>query len=272
MLAVASAVSLNAGDYYSGGKAPIQAKAPIHAKAPIVEDCIDYGANISAGYKTDYILHGLRVNGDSVWTDVNYQFDSFLPITFGVSHVSGIRNTFPYGGIGPIDETDLYLRAAVGEFAGFAVALSYTHRFLNFSNAQAMNGSYGDVGVDVRKSLGFVDFVAGSTLGINSRNSFFNAGGGDGWVHRAGLEKEISLCEQATLIMSGGVGYHDGYFFNVAGTDDWSHYYLNASIPFELNCRTTITPYIGYQGVQQWGVFFPQGDLLHGGVSLNVSF
>lgn len=254
-----------AGDYYSGGKAPLPAKAPI-------EECLDIGAAISAGYDTDYILHGLRVNRDSIWVDVNYQFDALLPVTFGVSHLSGISSVFPYGAIGPIDETDLYARAELGEYAGFAIGLNYTHRFLHFTNAPGMNGSYGDLGIDIRRSLGFVDFVFGSTLGINSRNGYFAAGGGDGWVHYAGLEKTISVCDYANLVLSGGVGYHDGYYYSVPGTHDWSHYHLNAALPIELNCRTTLTPYIGYQGVQQWGVFFPQGDALHGGVSLNVAF
>lgn len=256
---------VTAGDYYSGGKAPLPAKAPI-------EECLDIGGEISAGYKTDYILHGLRVNRDSVWVDTNYTFDSLVPLTLGVSHLSGINSKFPYGLAGPIDETDLYLRADLGEFAGFQVGLSYTQRFLHFSAFPAGNGSYADVSIDIRRDLGFADFVIGSTLGLNSRNGYFNAGGGDGFVHYAGLEKSIAVCDYADVVLSGGVGYHDGYYFSVPGTHDWSHYYINASLPLELNCRTTLTPYIGYQGVQQWGVFFPQGDALHAGVSLNVTF
>ena len=247
-------------------------KAPIPAKAPVIEECLDIGGEISAGYMSDYILHGLRVNRDSVWADVNYSFDSMVPLTLGVTHISGIANKFPYIAIGPVDETDVYLRADVGEYAGFEVGLSYTHRFIHFTGAPGLNGSYGDVGIEIRRDLGFADFVFGSTVGINSRNGFFAAGGGSGWVHRAGLEKEIALCDVASLVVSGGVGYHDGYYFNVPGTHDWSHYYINAAIPIELNCRATLTPYLGYQGVQQWGVFFPQGDALHAGVSLNVNF
>lgn len=260
---VLSMTTLQAGDW---------GKAPLPAKTPVIEECLDIGGEISAGYMSDYILHGLRVNRDTVWTDVNYTFDSLVPVTLGVTHLSGIDRKFPFIAIGPVDETDVYVRAEVGEYAGFNVGLSYTHRFLHFSSFPVFNGSYGDIGIDIRRSLGLVDFVMASTLGINSRNGYFAAGGGSGWVHRVGLEKAIPLCESSTLVLSGGVGYHDGYYFNVPGTHDWSHYYINASLPIELNCRTTLTPYIGYQGVQQWGVYFPQGDLLHGGVSLNVTF
>lgn len=255
---------LFAGDY---GKAPLP-KNPIP-----VEECYDLGGEISSGYMTDYLLHGLRVNRDTVWTDVNYSFDTMVPLNIGVTHYSGIGRMFPYNVVGPIDETDIYLVATLADVAGFTIDLSYTHRFLHFSNLVGFDGSYGDIGIDVRKELGFVDLVFGSDLGLNSRNAYFAAGGGDGWVHYAGLEKRFQICEMSDLVLSGGVGYHDGYYFNApANTSDWSHYYINAALPIQLNCRTTVTPYLGYNGVQQWNVFFPQGDLLHGGVSVSVDF
>lgn len=257
-----SVTALQAGDW---GKAPIPAKAPI-------EECLDIGGGISAGYLTDYVLHGLRVNRDSVWTDVNYTFDALVPLTIGASHLSGINDMFPYGLMGPIDETDVYLSAEVVEVAGFEVTLEYRHRFLNFSGAQAFNGSYGDLSAGIRKDLGVVALVYEGTVGLNSRNSFFAAGGGEGWVHYAGLEKSIPLCDAAAIALSAGVGYHDGYYFDTPGSSDWSFYSIKASLPIELNCRTTLTPFIGYQGVQQWNVFDPQGDLLHGGFSLEVAF
>lgn len=256
-----------AGDYYSGGKAPLP------AKAPVIEECLDLGGSIVSGYRTDYIIHGLRTNRDAVWVDVNYQFDSFVPMTFGAYHSSGMNRVFPYGAIGPIDENAVYIKAALGEIAGFRVDLGYTHRFLDFNGFNVIRGSYGDISVDIRRDLGFADLVMGSALGLNSRSGYFASGGGEGWVHYAGLEKSFGLCEYADLVVSTGVGYHDGYYFSTpAGSSDWSHYYLKAAIPVELNCRTTLTPFIGYQGVQQWRVFTRQGDLLHGGVSLNVTF
>lgn len=249
----------------SWGKAPLPDKMPI-------EECLDLGAEISAGYMTDYVLHGLRVNRDSVWTNVNYTFDTMVPLTFGASHLSGITTMFPYFLVGPIDETDVYVSAEIAEVAGFEITLAYIHRFLNFTGATGINGSYGDIALGIRKDLGIVDFVYEGTVGLNSRNGYFAAGGGDGWVHYFGLEKSIPLCEVASLALSGGVGYHDGYYFAVPGTSDWSYYSIKAALPIELNCRATLTPYIGYQGVQQWGVYFPQGDLLHGGISLEVAF
>lgn len=246
-----------------------ESKAPIIDKVPL-QDCLEFGASVEAGYMTDYLLHGLRVNRNTVSTGFEYRFEKMVPLVFGARHFSGINTIFPYTFVGPIDETDIFLRAEVARFAGFELDVHYTHRYLHYGSAFPIDGSYGDLGVDVRKDLGFVDLVAGSTLGLNSRNAFFAAGGGDGFVHRAGLEKSVPLGDAVSLQLSGGVGYHDGYFFR--GSSDWSHYYLGAALPIELNCRTTLTPYLGYQGVQQWDVFAPQGDVLHAGISLNVSF
>lgn len=263
-LPVLGGVALEAGDYPP-------AKAPI-PKVPI-EECIDVGGTISAGYKTDYILHGLRTNRDTIWVDVNYNFpDLAIPLTLGVSHYSGINTIFPYQGVGPLDETAVYLGTTIEDVYGFDISLGYKHRFINFSNLAVVNGSYGDICLGLRRDLGFADFVIGSCVGMNSRNGYFAGGGGEGWIHYAGLEKSFSVTDYADLVVSGGVGYHDNYYFKLPGTSDWSHYYINAALPIDLNCRATLTPYLGYNGVQQWGVFAPQGDALHGGVSLSVDF
>lgn len=55
---------------------------------------------------------------------------------------------------------------------------------------------------------------------------------------------------------------------------------MTASLPIQLNCRTTLTPYIGFVGAPNGFVvdgvnptgLDPQSDILHGGVSLSVSF
>ena len=69
----ACALNVNAGDR---GKAP--------AGKATIEECVDLGGIISAGYLSDYIFYGARFAGDSVWTDVNYTFNGLaVPITVG---------------------------------------------------------------------------------------------------------------------------------------------------------------------------------------------
>ena len=253
-------VSVNAGGSW-GGKAPVQDKYPIE------DPCVDVGGNLSAGYMTDFLLHGLRINRDSVWVDASYTLDSFAPLTIGVNHVHGV-NDFLFGGppftFDGTDITNLYVRADLPEIAGFAASLGYTHRFFDFPVGSGVaNGSWGDVTLGLRKDIGFADLVIGSTLGIN-------VFGSDGWVHTAGLEKGVSLTDSLDIVLSGGVGYHDGYY-NALGSG-WSHYYLNAALPIALGSHATLTPYVGYQGVQQWNQYNFQGDLLHAGISLSVDF
>jgi hypothetical protein len=80
-------------------------------------------------------------------------------------------------------------------------------------------------------------------------------------------------------VLGAGVGYNDEYA--LVGTSGWSNYYVTAALPIELNCRATLTPYVGYNGsIYQTGGGQVSdrigeettGDVLHAGVSLSVSF
>jgi hypothetical protein len=265
----AMTVGVNAGDW---GKAPV-------GKAPI-EECVDLGGSISAGYMSDYIFYGVQFAGDSVWTDVNYTFDNLaVPITVGAWYLNGINDDGGAGSGAEYDELDLYVSAALGTFAGFDVALGYTHFvFPEYrSNNPGPNGSYGEIGLDITRSLGFVDIAWNSNYALG--------GGGasaSGWYHQLGFEKSFGVTDSISLVLGAGVGYSDGYFDFVGATGSgWNHYYVTASLPIALNCRTTLTPYIGYNGapdtwiadginVSSMGI--DQSDILHGGVTLSVSF
>jgi len=231
-------------------------KAVIGGKSPIVE-CIDVGGEISAGYMTDYIFYGARFARDSVWTDVNYTFDSVVPITIGAWYLNGIVPA-------NFDELDLYASAALGTYAGFDVDLSYTHFFFP---EDATAGSEGEVGLELARSLGIVDLALGSFYNVTL----------NGWYHEAAIEKTFGVTDSISLVLTTGVAYSDGYFVG----SGWNHYFATASLPIELNCRATLTPYIGYNGkgggmivgtLADIGNNATQPDILHGGVSLSVTF
>ncbi len=257
LVAIIGAMTLgvNAGDW---GKAPV---AP--SKAPI-EECYDIGGEISAGYMSDYIFMGSRIARDTIWTDVNYTVDSFVPITVGASYFNA-TNTLVAG-----DKLDLYASAALGTFAGFDTDLGYTHYFFPENSA----GSFGNINLDLRRSLGFADLLLGTNYAVGGPNALNN-----GWYHHAGFEKTFGLTDAMSLVLGVGVGYNDQY---VVGTSGWSNYYATAALPIELNCRATLTPYIGYNGSisqhngGQVADLLPgagsYGDVLHAGVSLSVSF
>lgn len=256
-------LGVDAGDW---GKAPV-------GKSPI-EECVDLGGEISVGYDTDYVFYGVRFARDSVWTDVNYTFENLaVPITVGAWYLNGIN-----GGGGGYDELDLYIDAALGTFAGFDVNLAYYHyTFPEFRSNFSPTGGYGELYLGIYRSLGFVD------LTFSTVQAFGGRGTAAGWFHELGLEKSFTLCDNASLVLGAGVGYSDGYFdsatFGLVRDSGWNHYYLKASLPIELNCRTTLTPYIAYNGAPDTWVADginvvdgPQSDILHGGVSLTVSF
>jgi hypothetical protein len=255
-------LGVNAGDW---GKAPV-------GKAPI-EECVDLGGTISAGYMSDYIFYGVRFAGDSAWTSVNYTFDGLaVPITVGAWYLNGIADD---GIGGAYDELDLTVSAALGTFAGFDVALGYTHFLFpeSRSNLGATSGNgYGELGVDITRSLGFVDLAYESNYAMG--------GFANGWYHQLGVSKSFGLTDSISLVLGTGVGYSDNYYSALTTNDSgWNHYYVTASLPIELNCRTTLTPYVGYVGAPNGFVADGinatgdlQSDILHGGVSLSVSF
>jgi hypothetical protein len=257
-LIAATATGLQAGDW---GKAPVD-------KTPI-EECVDLGGEISVGYETDYIFNGVLFAGDSVWTDVNYTFDGLpLPITIGAWYLNGINES----AVGAAyDELNLYVKAGLGTFAGFDVDLGYTHyTFPEFRSNIVPLGGYGEAQLGISRSLGFVD--------VKYSAAYAFGGGGfapSGWFHELGAEKTFTVTDSIGFVLGAGVAYSDGFW----GPSGWNHYYATAALPITLNCRTTLTPYIGYIGAPDtWVVdgFFgsnePQTDVLHGGVSLNVSF
>jgi hypothetical protein len=260
-------VGTHAGDW---GKTPVQDKSPI-------EECIDLGGTITVGYETDYLFYGARFAGDSVWTDVNYSFEDFaVPINVGVWYLNGLNGPSNY------DELDLYASATLGTFAGFDIDVKYGHFFFIESEA----GSYGEVGLDLTRSLGFVDFYAEAIYSLAAGRGMPGGEGPAGWYYQTGVEKTIELFGAVGLVLNTGIAYSDNYFANqlagVAAPNQcgWNHYFASASLPIELNCRTILTPYIGYNGAPDTWVADgidgtgngPQSDILHGGVNVAVSF
>lgn len=256
----AMALSVNAGDW---GKAPI-----VEDKRPI-EECYDIGGQISAGYMSDYIFKGSRLARDTVWTDVNYTFDSIVPVTIGATYFNFINTNNQFGNNGIGDKLDLYVDAYLGSLAGFDTTIGYTHFFF----PETPFGSFGDISLRMRRSLGFADLLLGTSYAVGGGNNI-----GGGWYHNAGLERAFPITDATSLVLGVGIGYNDNYLTTSSG---WANYYANASLPIELNCRATLTPYVGYNGglVQSGGGVITDtlgsaggGDVLHAGVSLTVSF
>ncbi len=235
-------LGLNAGDW---GKAPV-------GKAPI-EECVDLGGEISVGYMTVYVFRGFVFATDSVWMDVNYTFEGLaIPITIGAWYLNGIHDPVDY------DELDLYISLALGTFAGFDVELGYLYYLAPEGNFD----EYGEIYLSLSRSLGFIDLTANT-----SYTSSLNA-----WFHEVGIEKTFGLTDNIDLVLGAGVGYSDNYN---SGGADWNHYYLSASLPIQLNCRTTFTPYIGWNGGPEGWVLDGDreaDDILHGGATLTVTF
>ena len=254
----AMTLGVNAGDW---GKAPV-------GKAPI-EECIDLGGEISVGYATDYYFHGVYWAEDNAWADVNYTFDGLaVPVTVGATYVNSWNPV-------NFDQLDVYAKAALGTFAGFDTTLGYTYHLFPENSV----GEFGEISLGLRRSLGFADLVLGTNYMTGNRL----LGESDGWYHQVGLEKSFAITDNISLVLAGGAGYLDGVI-NLAvssgqGNHGWNHYYARASLPIQLNCRATLTPFVGYEN-RDGAVSVAGGGFtniadennVYSGISLNVTF
>lgn len=277
-----AALSAQAGDW---GKTPV-------GKSPIVEECVDLGGAVHLGYHSDYLYKGHAFGGDSVSGGVSYTYDGLaVPVTLAVDYVNVVSGNSLLNIVN--DELAVSLEAGLPSFAGIDASLSYTYRFYNEDPDTILYASsHGEVGLHLAKDL---------ELAVLKFDLFHNAGlpnawngtiptvpndDGGAWYWNLGLEREFALFGHG-LVLAGGVAYADNYwgtapnFQNGGRSSGWNHYYLKASLPIQLNCRTVLEPYLGYvgapdswllDGVPNWIGLSGQSDILHGGVVLSVSF
>jgi hypothetical protein len=264
-----------------------------------IEERVDLGGVIEAGYHSDYLYKGYRFGRDSVSGSVDYNYEGLaLPLTVGVDHVnviSGNRLTNIVNG-----DLSLSLAAGLPSVAGIDASLSYVHHFYTEDpNTALWPSSNGEIGLHLAKdlSLAVLKFDLFHNLDLpNAWNGTLPAAPNSdsgAWFWNLGLERSLEILGQQ-LVLGGGVAYADNYWGaapnlqNGGRSSGWNHYYLRASLPVELNCRTVITPYLGYTGAPdswlldgapywggfsgQWGGFSGQSDILHGGVTVSVSF
>lgn len=277
---------LTSGFVYAGdwGKAPVD-------KTPI-EECHDLGGQIEIGYHTDYLYKGYVFGQDSVSGSVQYTFDGLaLPLTLGVDYVNVVAGNALTSIVN--DDVAVSLSAPLPTFAGIESSLSYTYHFYpEDPNTVLWPSSHGEIGLHLAKDLEFalLKFDLAYNTGLpNAWNGTLPAlpnGDSGAWYWDLGLERSFEVFGQ-NLVLAGGVAYADNYWGSAPNlqtggrSSGWNHYYLTASLPIELNCRTVLTPYIGYvgapdswlmDGAPNWLGLSGQSDVLHGGVSLSVSF
>ncbi|MCB1205055.1 MAG: hypothetical protein KDN18_12420 [Verrucomicrobiae bacterium] len=284
ILLVFSCASIAAmgGDW---GKAPVD-------KVPYIEECQDLGAEVGVGYHSDYIYKGYLFGGDTVSTRVGYTFEGLSTrIHLGIAYANVVsENTFPNVAN---DDLALSVRGDLPSVAGIDAALSFTyHSYPEAPDHIFWPSGHGEVGLHLSKdlSLAILKFdLAYNTNLPNAWNGTLPTLGNQesgAWYWDLGAERQFSV-QGLDLILSGGVAYADNYWGLAPGAQSggrssgWNHYYLKASLPVSLNCRTTIEPYIGYcgapdgwlmDGAPDWANRQAQSDILHGGVNLSVSF
>lgn len=224
----------NAGDSKGVNEAVV-------AEAPL-------GGTISAGYMTNYIFYGVDLGSNAVWTGVDYTItETPIPIDVGVWYINPTDGNLD-------DELDVYASVAGPSVAGFDTSVTMTGYFFPDSGADA---TY-ELGLGVSRSLGVVDFNATARYDFEI----------EGWYFETGVSKGIAISDSLEVVVSTGISYQIDYWSNGG---DFNHVYVMASLPIALRSNVTLEPYVaGLFALDAIDNF--QDDIIHGGVSLSVTF
>lgn len=203
------------------------------------------GGTISAGYMSNYIFYGVDFGSNAVWTGVDYAIAG-TPVNVGVWYINPTDGNLD-------DELDVYATIKQ-KVAGFDLSLTMTGYFFPDAGADA---TY-ELGFGIGRSLGFVDWAATVRYDFEI----------EGWYSETSLSKGFAISDTMKLVLSTGIAYQIDYF---SSGGDFNHAYAKAALPLALRSNVTLEPYVA-------GLFALdaidsiQDDLIHGGVSLTVTF
>ena len=265
-------------------------KSPL-GKSPL-EECLDLGAGISSGYESHYLYKGYLFGQDAVTTGVYYNIPGFaVPVTVAMNYANVAAGNILSNATN--DDLSFAVKVGLPTFAGIEASLSYVyHTYPENPSTRLYPSSQGEVGLHLSRDLqlALLKFdVFYNNSAPNAWNGMIPGSATDdngAWYWDLGLEREVDVLGQG-IVLAGGVAYADNYwgtgpnFSSGERSSGWNHYYLRASLPIELSCRATLTPYLGFvgapdtwlmDGMPNWLGLSGQSDILHGGVNLNVAF
>jgi hypothetical protein len=234
-------IAMMSSPAWAGGKSLVieDAVATVEKKEPL-------GATISTGYMTHYVFYGVDFGEHAIWKGLDYTVQTPIPIDIGVWYVNPTDGNLD-------DELDLFA-SVTQEVGGFEASLAISGYFYPESGDDS---SY-ELGLTIERSLEVVDWNA------TAKYDFVIGG----WYFETGLSKGIALCDCAELVFSGGVAYQHGYN---AAASEWNHAYAMLAVPVSIRENVVVEPYVaGLLALDAVEDF--QDDLVHAGISLNVSF
>ncbi len=225
------------------------------APAPVAES--PWAFEVHTGYHSIYEFRGVDF-GDDLWeagADVSYALSDSLSLSGGLWYADNVVG----------DELDLYV-GLTKTIGSFDLSVGYTYYMFP-----------GDTGSDTQEVyVGASTEVAyGIGLGLTY---FYDFDAIDGGYLEFEATKSFELCSSVSLDFSAGAAWSFGYNVDVDGSelDDFNHWFVGASLPWEIKEDVTLAPYIKFVGAgSNLSNDFKTGDsedLLLGGAVLTVSF
>ena len=221
-------------------------------------------AELYTGYHSIYEFRGVDLGDDlvDIGLDLNYELAEGLSLNGGAWYAS-------WDSGGAADELDLYI--GLTKTLG-AVDLSVGYTYYMFPGASDDNTE--EVFFGLSTELG-----CGLGLALTYYEDIDQYGGGYFEFEAA---KSFELSESIVVDVAAGVAWCDDYELNTevdgSNMDGFNHWYISASVPFELKEDVSLTPYIKYVGTaSELDTDFVSDvegndDLFYGGVTLSIAF
>jgi hypothetical protein len=202
---------------------------------------------LNTGYMSHYHFYGVELGRNVPWVSVEYAYDGLpMPIALEVWYARPSSGLLDH-------ELDLILKSG-GHIAGFDTEVALAGYFYP---SKAIDDSL-ELSLSLERALGPVDWNTSAAYDFII----------EGWYFETGLGKEIEITDKAGINFLGGIGYQMDY--NSRG-GNWNHTYVTAELPIQLHKNITIEPYIGWLSSLKAIESF-QDDILHGGISLTISY
>ncbi|MEO0445534.1 MAG: TorF family putative porin [Verrucomicrobiota bacterium] len=263
-LALAAPAALVAGDW---GKEVVD---PVCA--------VPFTGSVSVGYESLYMFRGIDYGGDAPWMGIDLSIPVLgSSIDLGAWYINPTdeRNSANDAN----DELDLYASMS-RSFGGVNVTSGVI--FYSFPEAGAADGTRDfEKFISLAYAVGDLIDVTWSTyysLNFNADRQFASVQGDGAWFHDLNFSKGMALTDCLPAGLSFGLGFSDNYNTNANDGTAYSglnHYYTTLGLTYALTEAAALDMYLGgsFADDDVAGNFSAtQGDVLHGGASISVSF
>lgn len=206
---------------------------------------------LTIGYNSRYVLYGYRLNRHLWHTDIWLSYPLNDKVSFGGGAWYG------YLPDGTYEEVDGY------------ASVDYALAGNIYIGAQYSLFTYLEAPWDAERSHELAAHISywGERVSLSLRNQYDTEG--DGSLTRILAGYSLPFLEKFTLKLDAEAGYAFGYY--TGGINAWNHAQIKGSLPYQINSRFALTPFIAHSIPLEAIDSFEEEETYYG-LSVSASF